>query len=77
MLKTGSDQMRKIPQLRPKNHRPPTRGSKATYFQMHIFDQESKRLESEKSEILKRISLIEERLKVIKGELHKLELCLK
>jgi hypothetical protein len=74
MLKIGSDQMRKIPQFRPINIRPPTRGCKATYFQMHIYDQESKRLDSERSEILKRLSLIEERLKVIKGELHKLEL---
>ncbi|MHB8124454.1 MAG: hypothetical protein ACYDEJ_02215 [Desulfitobacteriaceae bacterium] len=65
--------MGKIPQLRPKVIRPPTRGNKATYFQMHIYDQESKRLESERSEILKRLSLIEERLKVIKGELHILE----
>ncbi len=69
--------MGKIPQLRPKVIRPPTRGSKATYFQMHIFDQECKRLESEKSEILKRLSLIEERVKFIKGELHRLEQTIK
>lgn len=65
--------MEKIPKLRPKVIRPPTRGSKATYFQMHIFDQECKRLEGERLEILKRLSLIDERVKFIKGELHRLD----
>ncbi len=62
--------MGKLPQLRPNVIRPLTRGSKSRFFQMHIYDVECKRLDSERSEILKRLSLVEERVKFVKGELH-------
>lgn len=69
--------MRKIPHLRPRVIRAVTRSSQPNYFQMHVFDQERIRLEAEKGEILKRLTLIEERVQMIGKELVKLEDVLK
>lgn len=64
--------MRKHPPLRPRAIKPVTRDSKATYFQMHVYDQERVRLEAERAEMLKRLNIIEERVKFIGSELVKL-----
>lgn len=64
--------MRKLPPLRPRVIKPVTRDTKASYFQMHVYDQERVRLEAERAEMLKRLSLIEERVGFIGSELQKL-----
>lgn len=69
--------MSKIPRLRPKITRPLTRGAKASYFQMHVYDQEQKRLEAERNELRQRLGIIERRVGVIREELQKLEQVLK
>ena len=69
--------MRKIPPLRPRLTRAVTRASKATYFQMHVYDQERIRLEAERGEITKRLEIIQGRLHFISNELEKLEDALK
>ncbi|WP_407312190.1 hypothetical protein [Desulfosporosinus sp. SB140] len=53
------------------------RDHKPSYFQMHVYDQELQRLTAERAEIAKRVSIIEERVQVVQGELHKLEQMLK
>ncbi|MHB1651525.1 MAG: hypothetical protein ACYCVD_03490 [Desulfitobacteriaceae bacterium] len=69
--------MHRIPPLRPKAIRPPTRGTKANYFQMHVYDQERQRLEAERDELHKRLDMIEERVQFIQEELQKLQRILK
>lgn len=69
--------MRQPLPLRPKLIRPAIRDHKPSYFQMHVFDQELKRLTSERAEIAKRVNLIEERVKVVQEELNKLERLIK
>ncbi len=69
--------MRQHPPLRPKLIRPTMRDHKPSYFQMHVYDQELQRLTAERAEIAKRVSIIEERVQVVQGELHKLEQMLK
>lgn len=69
--------MRQPVPLRPKLIRPAMRDHKPSYFQMHVYDQELQRLAAERNEICKRIHLIEERVKIVQGELHKLERMLK
>jgi len=69
--------MRQPLPLRPKLIRPVLRDHKPSYFQMHVYDQELQRLAAERVEIAKRVNLIEERVKVVQGELHKLERMLK
>ena len=69
--------MRKIPSLRPRLSRPVIRAAKATYFQMHVYDQERARLEAERGEIAKRLEIIQSRLRFISNELEKLEDALK
>jgi uncharacterized Rmd1/YagE family protein len=69
--------MRKPIPLRPKLIRPTLRDHKPSYFQMHVYDQELHRLAAERAEIAKRVNLIEERVQVVQGELHKLEQMLK
>jgi len=63
----------RISHLRPKKIRPIGRNVKANYFLMHVYDQERVRLEAERSEILKRITSIDERVKTIVTELGQLE----
>ncbi|WP_157998520.1 hypothetical protein [Desulfosporosinus sp. OT] len=69
--------MRHAPPLRPKLVRPPIRDHAPSFFQMHVYDQELHRLEVEQTEIAKRISVIEERVLVVKKELRKLDRTLK
>lgn len=69
--------MRQSPSLRPKLIRPPIRDHAPSFFQMHVFDQELHRLEAERVEIAKRISVIENRVQVVHRELKKLDRTLK
>jgi len=63
--------------LRPKLIRPAMRDHKPSYFQMHVYDQELQRLAAERNEIAKRVNVIEQRVQIVQGELHKLERMLK
>jgi hypothetical protein len=65
--------MRKAPPIRPKLIRPATRDHRPSYFQMHVYDQELQRLTAERAEIAKRVTIIADRVKVVQGELQKLE----
>ncbi|HEY8911181.1 MAG TPA: hypothetical protein VIM51_13030 [Desulfosporosinus sp.] len=69
--------MRQPLPLRPKLIRSVTRDHKPSYFQMHVYDQELQRLTAEKNEIAKRVNMIEQRVKIVQGELLKLERMLK
>lgn len=69
--------MRQAPSLRPKLIRPPIRDHAPSFFQMHVYDQELHRLEAERAEIAKRLSVIEKRVEVVHKELHKLNRTLK
>jgi len=69
--------MRQAPPLRPKLIRPAIRDHTPSFFLMHVYDQELHRLEAEQAEIAKRITVIEERVKVVQMELQKLERTLK
>ena len=69
--------MRHAPSLRPKLIRPPIRDHAPSFFQMHVYDQELHRLEAERAEIAKRVSVIENRVQVVHRELQKLDRILK
>lgn len=69
--------MRRAPAIRPKLIRAVVRDHVPSFFQMHVYDQELHRLEAEQVEIAKRVSLIEERVKVVQKELRKLDQALK
>lgn len=69
--------MRRIPPPSTRKIRPVMRDNKASYYQMHVYDQERQRLEAERAELLKRMDLIGERVQVLRIELQKLEKTLK
>ena len=69
--------MQKGLKLRPRTIRPVIRDFQPSYFQMHVYDQELKRLEAERLEISKRVHTIEERVSTLQAELDKLEQVLK
>ncbi len=69
--------MRHAPALRPKLIRPAIRDHAPSFFQMHVYDQELHRLEAERVEISKRLSVIETRVQVVHRELQKLDRTLK
>lgn len=69
--------MRRVPYIRPKLIRAAIRQQTPSFFQMHVYDQELRRLEAEQAEIAKRVYLIEERVQVVQSELKKLDRALK
>lgn len=63
--------------LRPKTIRSTIRDHRPSYFQMHVYDQELKRLVAERTEIAKRVNVIEDRVQVVQEELVKIDRMLK
>jgi len=64
--------MTRIPLPSARKLRPVARDTRPNYYQMHIYDKEKSRLETEQAELLKRLNVIEERVKVIKAELQRI-----
>jgi len=65
--------MRQTLSLRPKRIRPVIRDHAPSFFQMHVYDNELHRLEVERAEMAKRISVIDKRVQVVHRELQKLD----
>lgn len=64
--------MARIPPPSARRARPVARDAKPNYYQMHVYDSEKKRLEAEQAELLKRLNVIGERVKIIQGELQRM-----
>jgi len=64
--------MARVPLPSARKLRPVARDTRPNYYQMHIYDKEKERLQTEQAELLKRLNIIEERVKVIQAELQRL-----